>query len=128
VTRSATIPNSRIFNNDYRIDLPKAIRKKVKSMEIDSMILTLKAYNNLVVQLNAGLYELFKVATHEYFIQNPPRGYSVELTSSCDQSQSEVQQTFKIAVIKVAGKAYTRNCYHYTTSKLLVNGEAVHCL
>ena len=106
---------------NYKIDQPRAIEKKLKATERQTVEL-IETEGGLRIVLNTGSYELLKNATEKYFSELDD-GRKCKIVQVNDQRGAIVESQFKLSSGKTS--LYTMNLYN-TTSSCLVNGKKTH--
>ncbi|XP_053384722.1 uncharacterized protein LOC128550211 [Mercenaria mercenaria] len=108
-------------NKQYELNREKALRKKLAASNYEELSI-IHTGGGVKLQMNAGMYELFKYAAQNYYTSEAMVKKTIP-TNVIDKKQNNVETRYKISTGKLSH--YTLNLYH-TTSSVLVNGKGVN--
>ena len=125
---SLQLNNIEVKRVNYRLNKNKAMMKKLEaSNRSDPFIVTTVGNTcDIVIQFQAGLYEVIRKAIYIYYTHFRSHKYDSCITILQENSSNLIMQaTYKIHLKGGGNSAYTINLYH-TKSAMMVNGRAAN--
>ena len=102
----------------YQLNRDKSLHKKLEATELSDLSV-IQTRGGLKIQMNCGMYELFRVAARNYY-SSETMGKNTTHTAVIDRDQNHVETKYRVVTSKSAH--YTMNMYH-TKSAMLINGK-----
>ena len=106
---------------DYTLNKDKSITKKIRACEREDIIDTEYKTGNIVLTVQAGLYEIMKLTIQRLYSNHPVENKRVVPKVTIEKSNNfETACTY--TVFENDEKVYVVNLYH-TQSKIMINGK-----
>ena len=112
--------NSRLYSEErrkYVLNRDRSLKKKLNATEMDELSIAMTG-GGLRMFVNAGMFELFRLASNEYFTE-----FQSKCTMVKDQRDNVVETKYRVHTGE--NMHYTISMYH-TRSSLLVNGKGMN--
>ena len=120
--------NEDIYKRDYTLNMSKAMKKKVKSCDVEYKVKSTNRGGNQIYNFSAAMYELYRTALLDHFetLQNhKATDMKIEYKDITDNADSCVETVIRVFDTAHISLKYTVNLYH-TKSKMMVNGSEVN--
>ncbi|CAG2188854.1 unnamed protein product [Mytilus edulis] len=110
-----------IHTKSYALNKKKALKKKIEASDREFSVVAIVKKGNLVIECDAGLFEVFKIELYRYF--NDPSCTKVHsITKTIDEEGLTVEENISVKLANQKRQLYKINLYN-TTSRILVNGS-----